>query len=133
MSAIKGKITDKITGEPIFNAHVVFCDANGTPFSPLVGTVTDMDGNFSFETLSGYYLKLTHVSYSPVLIPIDLSIFSSTGTYQAVINVAMAAGANTLPEVVIYAQGNTWWDKYKNYIAIAAGLSIISYLIYKNQ
>ncbi len=130
--AIVGKITDKSTGEPIWNAHIVFTDDQGNPYSPLMGTVSDIDGNFSFDTLGGYTLKITHLSYQDVIVPIDITAFQSDGGYQAYFDIKMVTGSNTLPEVVIKPQ-QSWWEKNRYWLMGALGVGIMGYFITANN
>ncbi len=106
MPAITGKVTNKETGEPVWNAHILFTDRNGTPYSPLVGTVSRPDGSFSFETLGGYYLKISHIQFKSVLMPVDLSHYQSGGDYSNELDIRLTPKSHTLPEVVIKGEKN---------------------------
>lgn len=62
-SLIKGTITDAKTGEPLIGVSVF---VPGT----VIGTSTDLDGNFFIETEPGKYtLKMTLIGYEDVVIP----------------------------------------------------------------
>ena len=126
MNAITGKIVDAATGQPVFNAHIVFTDESGKPYSPLKGTVSDPDGNYRFETLGGAYLKATHVSYKSQVKPINMSNYGSGGTYTQVINFSLQPAGILLPEVVIKPV-KTWFEKNKllAYASMAALLGFI--------
>jgi len=128
MKAISGKVVDAATGQPVFNAHVVFTDEKGKPYSPLRGTVTNPDGYYSFETLGGTHLKVTHVSYKSQVKEIDLSTYSSSGTYTQVINFSLQPAGIMLPEVVIKPVTN-WFKKNKliSYVSIAALLGFMAF------
>ena len=129
MKAISGKVVDAATGQPVFNAHVVFTDATGKPYSPLRGTVTNPDGYYSFETLGGTHLKVTHVSYKSQVKEIDLSNYSSSGTYTQVINFSLQPAGIMLPEVVI--KPVTSWFK-KNKLVSYAGLAVLfGFMVFK--
>ena len=74
MSVITGKVID-MTGKPLYNATVVFTDKNGKAYSPLMGTVTDFNGRYSFDTLGGYYLRVSSIGYKTMLQPVLLKNF----------------------------------------------------------
>jgi len=131
MKAITGKIVDTKTGEPIFNAHVIFTDASGNPYSPIKGTVTDPDGSYQFETLGGTYLKVTHVSYQSQIKPIDITNYGSGGNYSQVINFSLQPSTVNLPEVVIKPLKN-WFEKNKLLIYASAAL-LFGYLVFNNN
>ena len=59
--SLKGKITDKNTGEPIPFANVV-AERNGNLVS---GVTTDFDGNYTIKPLDpgNYNLKVSYVGY----------------------------------------------------------------------
>ncbi|NVN94750.1 MAG: mucoidy inhibitor MuiA family protein [Bacteroidetes bacterium] len=63
-SAIKGKVTDKSTKEPIAFANILLMQ-NGKQFA---GTTTDFDGNYLIKPIQpGYYsLKCSYVGYKPM-------------------------------------------------------------------
>ncbi len=134
MAVITGKITNNVTGKPIYNAHVFYTDKMGKPYSPLVGTVTDFDGNFSFDSLGGYYLKVTHVGYSDMVKPIDLSHFQSGGDYLNTLNFQLIPTAYNLPEVVIHGKNtNDWMAKNKGSIFLLSGIAYIGYVLFHHK
>jgi TonB-linked SusC/RagA family outer membrane protein len=53
---ISGTVVDETTGEPVIGANVI---VKGTA----VGTVTDYDGNFSFDAPSGSMLVISYIGY----------------------------------------------------------------------
>jgi len=138
MAVIKGKITDAKTGEPIYNAHVIFTDKKGNPYSPLKGTVTNFDGTYSFDTLYGYYLKVLMLGYDELVKPIDLTKFQSGGNYANVIDFQLQPNSYNLPEVVIKGKRTTptpvpnWWNKNRG-IALLAGMVVVGFIIKHNE
>ena len=135
MAAITGKITDAKTGKPIYNAHVIFTDKKGNPYSPLMGTVTNFDGTYSFDNLGGYYLKVLMLGYDNLVKPIDLTKFQSGGNYANVINFQLQPNSYNLPEVVIKGKRTAtpgWWNKNRG-IAVLAGLVVVGFIIKHNE
>lgn len=116
MIALTGKITDK-QGQPIWNAHVLFLDQNGNDHSPPIGTITNLDGNYIFENLAGYSIKITHISYQSKIVT-----FSPPSSFPLVINTSLNESSNTLPQVEIVALKDTWYRKNKNYVFAAAAI-----------
>ncbi len=130
MAAIIGKVFDAETGKPVYNAHVIFTDKNGKPYSPLVGTVTDFDGSYSFATLGGAYLKVTHISYKPQIKAVDLTNFGSGGSYSQIINFTLQPSNIQLPEVVIH--GKNWITRNK-WVFPIAGILLFFGIKFKNK
>ncbi len=68
-TALTGKITDK-QGQPIWNAHVLFLDQNGNDHSPPIGTITDLDGNFSLSDIPRTAtIQIQHIGFKTLFIP----------------------------------------------------------------
>ena len=89
---ISGKITDETNGEPLIGASVV---AKGTT----VGTVTDVDGNFSFDAPANVTaLTVSYVGYAPQEIAVTPG--------QTAFTIYMIA-SNTLNDVVVVGYGTT--------------------------
>jgi len=87
---ISGKITDETNGEPLIGASVV---AKGTT----VGTVTDVDGNFSFDAPANVTaLTVSYVGYAPQEIAVTPG--------QTAFTISMIA-SNTLNDVVVVGYG----------------------------
>ncbi len=87
---ISGKITDESNGEPLIGANVV---AKGTT----IGTITDVDGSFSFEVpAKTTALTVSYVGY----VPQDIVITPG----QTSFTVAMIS-SNTLNDVVVVGYG----------------------------
>jgi len=124
MTSIQGKVVDKNTGKGIYNAHVVFSDASGNHGSPLMGTTTDFDGYYQFETLGGQFLTASFVGYKKITKQIDFSNFQSGGNYSQVINFSLDTSGFNLPEVIITPQTRDWFKRNKAlvYSTIAIGL-----------
>ena len=63
--SIRGKVSDKTSGETLIGVTVIVEGSD-----PLMGTTTDLDGNFSLEKLSPgtYTLRFSYISYSTALI-----------------------------------------------------------------
>ena len=131
MPVITGKVTNKKTGEPVWNAHVVFTDQHGVPYSPLTGTVTDPDGNFSFDTLGGYYLKVSHVQFKSVLLPISLKHYQDGGDYSSRLNVPLTPASYTLPEVTI--KGRKTKSTAGNLFLALLGVAILTKTFLKDR
>jgi hypothetical protein len=137
MAVITGKVVNVKTGQPVYNAHVIFTNNNGEAYSPLVGTATDFDGNYSFDTLGGYYLKVTHLGYSDMVKPINLSQFQSGGDYKNNLNFELEPSSYQLPEIVIsdkiQANANTWFEENKGGILAISGIVLITYVLLNSK
>ncbi len=87
---ISGKITDESNGEALIGANVV---AKGTT----VGTITDVDGNFSFDApATATALIISYVGYAPKEIAITPGQTSFT---------IVMTSSNTLNDVVVVGYG----------------------------
>lgn len=87
--SLSGKITDKITGEPLPGVNVYFPDLR-------TGTVTDLNGYYSIQNLPAVnmLIQISYVSYRTLLEKIDLSV-----THIA--NFELEYAATEINEVVI--------------------------------
>ena len=65
---MKGQILDQLTKEPLMAANVYSSDERGKPLSPIRGTTTDQNGNFSFEPKSKF-ISISYVGYQKVTTP----------------------------------------------------------------
>jgi hypothetical protein len=132
MAALRGKVIDKSTGKGIFNAHVVFCDESGNYGSPVMGTVTDIDGNYQLETLGGQFITVSHVAFKTQIKEIDFSNFQSNGSYSQQINFEMDGSGIMLPEVVIRPAKNVfeWAKANKVWIYSGIAISLLSLAIF---
>lgn len=106
---ISGKITDETNGEPLIGASVV---AKGTT----VGTVTDVDGNFSFDAPANVTaLTVSYVGYAPQEIAMTPGQTSFT--------IAMAA-SNTLNDVVVVGYGTQTKTRVVGAVSTISGRSL---------
>ena len=83
-SKISGTIVDAKTGEPIIGANVL---VKGTS----IGTITDYDGNFSFEASGGATLVVSYIGY------LSLEVTATS----APMNIQLREDAQALEEVVV--------------------------------
>lgn len=88
---IQGKVTDFETGEPIIGATI---QVKGTT----IGTLTDIDGHFSFDIADSNIktLLIAHVGYSPV--EVEASV-------QSTFNIQLKQNVLNLEEVVVVGYG----------------------------
>jgi len=93
---VKGSIIDVATSVPIIGATVLIENSN-----PVVGTVSDVDGNFRLPdvTPGRYSFKISSVGYEPVLIN-DILVGSAK---EVVLNIKMSESVHTVDEVVVRA------------------------------
>ena len=85
---VTGRITD-INGEPLIGASI---QVKGTS----VGTITDIDGNYSLEVSGNVILLVSYIGYVPQEITVGL---------QKVINIVLKEDTKTLDEVVVVGYG----------------------------
>lgn len=83
---IKGKITDGESGQPIPEASIVI---KGTP----VSSITNAAGEFSIPAKRGQTLTISHVSYSPTEVRVDMN----TGT----VHIHLESVTRQLSEIVV--------------------------------
>ncbi len=83
---IKGKVFDSETLSPLIGATVVILDSN-----PLIGTITDLNGNFKIEKvpIGRYSIKITYLSYessitSEILVTSGKEVVLNSGLKQAI-------------------------------------------------
>lgn len=86
---IKGQVVD-VTGEPLIGVNISV--VGGT-----VGTITDIDGNYSINVLAGAKLKFSYIGYKDQVMEV--------GT-QTVINVKLQEDSEVLDEVVVVGYGS---------------------------
>ena len=86
---IKGKVTDN-TGEPLIGASVVIA---GTT----IGTVTDMDGNFTIKAAQGDNLSVSFIGYETEIVTID----------NATLTIVLNEESHSLNQVVVIGYGTT--------------------------
>lgn len=87
--ALNGKVLDG-NGEPLIGVSI---QVKNTPR----GTITDFNGNFSVEVISGETLIISYIGYLQQEIAI---------TNQKTLNVTMAEDSQTLDEVVVVGYGS---------------------------
>jgi hypothetical protein len=110
-----GTITDKSTGEPIYNVGVFASNAQGVIGDPPTGTTTNFDGIYAFTPNTGF-ITFKHVGYQTRTIPVPFG--------GNTINVTMQAG-HELPTVEITYDNRPWYKKYQLHMGIgAAALAI---------
>src|SRR5215204_2724822 len=63
---IRGTITDKVATTPLPGANIVILNTD-----PLLGTASDMDGNFKISKVpvGKYTLRITYLGYKEILLP----------------------------------------------------------------
>ena len=91
---IKGQIIDESSQEPIPFATIVIIDTE-----PLMGTTSDIDGNFIIENvpIGRYDLKISFLGYEPVIKP-EVVL---TSAKVVILNIGLVESAYSLDEIVI--------------------------------
>lgn len=87
--AVSGTVTDE-KGETVIGANV---SVKGTT----IGTITDIDGNYSLEVSSGDILVVSYIGYIPQEIPV---------TNQSRLDVKLQESLQALDEVVVIGYGS---------------------------
>ena len=87
---VKGKIVD-INGEPLIGVNIV------PEKSTSMGTITDMDGNFTIKVLADDVLKVTYIGFKEQSIPVE---------GRVIVNINMEEGSSDLDEVVVVGYGS---------------------------
>ncbi|MGL4853234.1 MAG: SusC/RagA family TonB-linked outer membrane protein [Phocaeicola sp.] len=95
---VSGTIIDE-TGEPLIGVSIL---VKGTT----VGTITDIDGNFSLDAKSGDVLQVSYIGYSSIEYPVGSS---------NVIKITLKEDSETLDEVVVTALGMKRSEKALGY------------------
>lgn len=121
---IIGTVTDGGSSETLIGVSVSLLPKGGE--QPLSGTITDIDGNFSFEVAPGdYEIEVKYVGYQAKRIT-DINVTEGSPTK---VSVAMSEPKNTqLDEVVIQATVkketvNALYTMQKNAVAVSDGIS----------
>ena len=86
---LKGSVRD-LNGEPVIGASVVIKGKNG------VGTITDLDGNFSLKALPKDIIVISYIGYETIEIPV---------AGKKNINVTLKENNELLNEVVVVGYG----------------------------
>lgn len=121
---IAGTVTDGTSSEALIGVSVSLFKPDQT--TPVKGTVTDIDGNFSFEAEAGTYeVEIKYVGFQTKRIS-DVIVAENKTTN---LPVAMTEPKNTeLEEVVIQAtmkkeSVNALYTMQKNAVAVSSGIS----------
>jgi len=89
VAPIKGKVTDRKTGEALPGVSVKVKGSN-------LGTVTDLNGNFTIQTPNNATLVFSYIGYDPVEVP----VYGKTS-----LNIRLQVSSNNLSEVVVVGYG----------------------------
>jgi len=91
---IRGKVIDEDTKTPLIGVTVIIVDSN-----PIIGTITDINGNFSFDPLpvNRYNLRFQFLGYEPLDVP---NILLSSGK-ETVLNISMREAITGLQEIKV--------------------------------
>ena len=65
---MRGQVLDQSTMAPLMAANVYSSDERGKPLSPIKGTTTDQNGNFSFDAKSKY-ISISYIGYQKMTTP----------------------------------------------------------------
>ena len=111
---IKGTIVDNETGNPLIGATVVIMESH-----PLLGTTTDIYGNFKIEKvpIGRYNIQISYVSYESLIVP---EILVTSGK-EVIINVGLKQTIAQMNEITI--KGYTKKDKPLNTMASVSARS----------
>jgi TonB-dependent receptor len=91
---IRGTVIDDETGETIIGANVAILD-------PLMGTSTDLDGQFSLSVAPGsYQIRVSFISYANITID---QVVVKSGEVTSLGTIRMNTGSLELDEVVVTA------------------------------
>ncbi len=86
---VRGKVTDN-TGEPLIGASVVI---DGTT----IGTITDIDGNFTLKANNGNKLSVSFIGYETQMVQVTSSVLS----------IVLNEESHSLNQVVVIGYGTT--------------------------
>ena len=86
---ITGTVKDQ-TGEPVIGANVFVKGANG------VGTITDINGQYSLDVSQDAILIVSYIGYESVEIPVK---------NQSVVNISLKEDSQSIEEVVVVGYG----------------------------
>ena len=89
LQTITGTVTSATDGEPLIGVSIVIKDTQR-------GTVTDMDGNYSFDVASEDTLVFTYIGYSTFEMPV---------AGRSVLDVVLQSSTELLDEVVVIGYG----------------------------
>ncbi len=93
---VRGTVMDKVSQSPLIGVNVIVVGV-----SPVIGTTTDIDGNFKLPAVpvGTHDLKVTYMGYKEQVIP---AIVVNSGK-EAVLNIAIEEDFQQLNEVVVKA------------------------------
>lgn len=95
---IRGKVIDKESKTPLIGANVIVITTD-----PVIGTVTDVNGNFSIRASIGRTtIKATYMGYEEVILA-ELQVISGKETF---LNIEMREQVSTMQEVTVKANKN---------------------------
>ena len=91
---ISGQILDESSQTPIPFANITIQNSN-----PLIGTITDINGNFSFEkvALGRYNILVSFIGYEPVIVT-DVLV---TAAKEVKLTITLKENATSLDEIVL--------------------------------
>jgi hypothetical protein len=101
LQTVRGTIMDQDTRQPLFGANVIIADSD-----PLIGTVSDFDGNFRLEKVpvGRINIVVSYLGFEDQLFP-NLEV---TSAREVVLQVEMVESVNNLNDVVVrYQQKKT--------------------------
>lgn len=93
---IRGNVTDGVTGFPLIGANVILLNS-----SPLVGTITDVNGDFELSAIpvGRQNLEISYMGYYPKVIP---NILLTSGK-EIVLEIRLEEKAIEMEEVIVKA------------------------------
>ena len=93
---IRGTVVDDVSKTPLVGVTLSIIDSD-----PLIGTITDVDGNFAFEPLppGRYSITVSYLGYESTVLS---NILLGTGK-EVVLNIALQESVTSLDEVKIVA------------------------------
>ncbi|MBN2757098.1 MAG: TonB-dependent receptor [Bacteroidales bacterium] len=99
---LRGQVTDKTTGEPLIGATVIVINSE-----PMIGAVTDYDGNFSIENVpeGNQKIQYSFISFQKQIIETEI-----TSKDVKIINLSLEPEEQTINQVVISARAITNTD-----------------------
>jgi len=92
--SVKGRVFDNLTEAPLPLANIIVMDTN-----PLIGTATDIDGNFILEKVSvgRHNIKVTMMGYESYVVN---ELLISAGQ-QLILNIPMQQSVMAMEEIVV--------------------------------
>jgi len=111
---IRGKVFDEDSRMPLIGVTLLVKGSD-----PMIGTITDIDGNFNFEPMSigRYHIVARFLGYEPV----DLPNVLLTSGKEVVLNIAMREAVTGLQEIQV--TGNKKKGEARNSMAMISARS----------